>query len=81
MLKDVPFVQHGASPVFYDQSLIRPLMDHLRLSLDPRAMDALPSALGPLYVSRDAGLEWIQRCEQQQAKTYLYYRLDWEQML
>lgn len=31
-------------------------MDHLRLSLDPRAMDALPSALGPLYVSRDAGL-------------------------
>ncbi|WKK99721.1 ATP-dependent helicase [Paenibacillus amylolyticus] len=81
VLKDVPFVQHGASPVFYDQSLIRPLMDHLRLSLDPRAMDALPSALGPLYVSRDAGLEWIQRCEQQQAKKYpLIHLVKWDKL-
>ncbi|MFX3648433.1 MAG: UvrD-helicase domain-containing protein [Paenibacillus sp.] len=81
VLKDVPFVQHGASPVFYDQSLIRPLMDHLRLSLDPRSMDALPSALGPLYVSRDAGLEWIQRCEQQQAKKYpLIHLVKWDKL-
>ncbi|PQP83619.1 DNA helicase UvrD [Paenibacillus sp. PCH8] len=81
VLKDVPFVQHGASPVFYDQSLIRPLMDHMRLSLDPRAMDAIPSALGPLYVSRDAGLEWIQRCEQQQAKKYpLIHLAKWDKL-
>lgn len=81
VLKDVPFVQHGASPVFYDQSLIRPLMDHMRLSLNPRAVDALPSALGPLYVSRDAGLEWIQRSEQQQAKKYpLIHLAKWDKL-
>ncbi|UPK47108.1 UvrD-helicase domain-containing protein [Paenibacillus pabuli] len=81
VLKDVPFVQHGASPVFYDQSLIRPLMDHMRLSLNPRAMDALPSALGPLYVSRDAGLEWIQRSEEQQAKKYpLIHLAKWDKL-
>ncbi|MDN4602729.1 UvrD-helicase domain-containing protein [Paenibacillus sp. F6_3S_P_1C] len=81
VLKDVPFVQHGASPVFYDQSLIRPLMDHMRLSLNPRAVDALPSALGPLYVSRDAGLEWIQRSEEQQAKKYpLIHLAKWDKL-
>ncbi|WP_366291189.1 UvrD-helicase domain-containing protein [Paenibacillus sp. AN1007] len=81
VLKDVPFVQHGAAPVFYDQSLIKPLMDHMRLSLNPRAMDALPSALGPLYVSRDAGLEYIQRCEQEQAKKYpLIHLSKWDKL-
>ncbi|MGR6541688.1 UvrD-helicase domain-containing protein [Paenibacillus tundrae] len=81
VLKDIPFVQHGASPVFYDQSLIRPLMDHMRLSLDPRSADALPSALGPLYVSRDAGLDWIQRSEQQQAKKYpLIHLAKWDKL-
>ena len=33
------------------------------------------------YVSRDAGLEWIQRCEQQQAKKYpLIHLVKWEKL-
>ncbi|GAF09520.1 ATP-dependent helicase [Paenibacillus pini] len=39
LLHGVPFVQYGSAPVFYDQALIRPLMDHLRLSLIPRRME------------------------------------------
>ena len=35
----------------------------------------------PLYVSRDAGLEWIQRCEQQQAKKYpLIHLVKWDKL-
>ncbi|EHS59395.1 3'-5' exonuclease, partial [Paenibacillus sp. Aloe-11] len=68
IMRDVPFIQYGAGAVFYDQTLIRPLMDHLRLSLNPRRMESIPSTLGPLYVSREAGMEWIMREEKQQAK-------------
>ncbi|MDO7906661.1 UvrD-helicase domain-containing protein [Paenibacillus sp. JX-17] len=81
ILRDVPFIQYGTGPVFYDQSLIRPLMDHLRLSLEPRRMDALASALGPLYVPREAGLDYILREEKKQAKKYpLIHLTRWDKL-
>lgn len=81
VLKDVPFIQHGAGPVFYDQSLVKPLMDHLRLSLNPRNFEAIPSTLGPLYISRDAGLLYLDQQEKQQPKKYpLIHFTRWEQL-
>ncbi|WIV19624.1 UvrD-helicase domain-containing protein [Paenibacillus polygoni] len=70
VLKEIPFVQYGATPVFYDQTLVKPLMDHLRLSLHPRNFDAIPSTLGPLYISREAGLEYLAGQEKLQPKKY-----------
>ncbi|KAE8560415.1 UvrD-helicase domain-containing protein [Paenibacillus polymyxa] len=81
IMRDVPFIQYGAGAVFYDQSLIRPLMDHLRLSLNPRRMESIPSTLGPLYVSREAGMEWIMREEKKQAKKYPLIHLSrWDRL-
>lgn len=81
VLKDIPFVQYGAAPVFYDQTLVKPLMDHLRLSLNPRNFDAIPSTLGPLYISREAGLEYLDKQEKQQSKKYpLIHFSRWERL-
>lgn len=81
VMRDVPFIQYGAGTVFYDQSLIRPLMDHLRLALNPRRMECIPSTLGPLYVPREAGMEHIQKEEKKQAKKYpLIHLARWERL-
>ncbi|MCM3784761.1 UvrD-helicase domain-containing protein [Neobacillus mesonae] len=81
VLKDIPFIQHGAGPVFYDQTLVKPLIDHLRLSLNPRNLDAISSTLGPLYISRDAGLDYMKQQEKQQAKKYpLIHFTRWDKL-
>ncbi|WP_052723659.1 ATP-dependent helicase [Paenibacillus wulumuqiensis] len=81
LMEDIPFIQYGEAPVFYDHALIRPVMDHLRLSVNSRRMDALPGVIGPLYISRDAGIEHIMQQEQKQAKKYpLIHLFHWERL-
>ncbi|MED5016221.1 ATP-dependent helicase [Paenibacillus chibensis] len=81
LLRGIPFVQHGGSSVFYDQTLIKPLMDHLRLSLNPRRMESLPGALGPLYVPREESLAYIAAQEKQVRKKYpLIHLTRWERL-
>ncbi|WP_425313191.1 ATP-dependent helicase [Paenibacillus mangrovi] len=70
LLRDIPFVQYGSSSVFYDQTLIKPLMDHLRLSLNPRRMESLPGAIGPLYVPKEEGQAFILAQEKETRKKY-----------
>ncbi|MDR0269220.1 ATP-dependent helicase [Paenibacillus sp.] len=70
LLRDIPFVQYGSTTVFYDQPLVKPLMDHLRLSLNPRRMESLHGALGPLYVSKEEGLAFILAQEKETRKKY-----------
>lgn len=81
LMEDIPFIQYGEAPVFYDHALIRPIMDHLRLSIKPRRMDALPGVIGPLYISRDAGMDHIMMKEQQQSKKYpLIHLYHWDRL-
>lgn len=81
VMREIPFVQYGASSVFYDQSLIRPLMDHLRLALNPRLKEALPSVLGPLYVPRETGLDYLQAEDRKQPKKYpLIHLTRWDRL-
>ncbi|MFD1884609.1 ATP-dependent helicase [Paenibacillus wenxiniae] len=81
LMEDIPFIQYGEAPVFYDHSLIRPVMDHLRLAVNPRRMEALPGVIGPLYISRDVGMDYIMSQEQKQAKKYpLIHLYHWERL-
>ncbi len=81
LMEDIPFIQYGEAPVFYDHSLIRPVMDHLRLAVNPRRMEALPGVIGPLYISRDTGMDYIMSQEQKQAKKYpLIHLYHWERL-
>lgn len=69
-MNGLPFIQLGAEPLFYDHALVKPLIDHLRLSLKPRNFEALGSAVAALYISRDAGIDYIQQAEAKRAKKY-----------
>ncbi|WP_145138365.1 ATP-dependent helicase [Paenibacillus sp. Y412MC10] len=81
LLCGIPFVQFGSAPVFYDQTLIKPLMDHLRLSLTPRRKESLQSVLGPLYVPKEDGMAYIRQQEKLQAKKYpLIHLARWERL-
>ncbi|MFD0615951.1 UvrD-helicase domain-containing protein [Paenibacillus sp. GCM10027629] len=81
VLSEMPFVQYGAGPLFYDQWLVKPVMDHLRLALNPRDMVSLESAVAALYVSREVGSAYIQRQDKLKPKKYpLIHLQDWPEL-
>lgn len=81
LLRGIPFVQYGNNTVFYDQNLIKTLMDHLRLSLNPRCKEAYQSALGPLYIPREEGMSYLTEQEQRQPKKYPLIHLSrWDRL-
>lgn len=81
LLRGIPFVQYGNNTVFYDQNLIRTLMDHLRLSLNPRCKEAYQSALGPLYIPREDGMSYLLEQEKKQSKKYPLIHLSrWDRL-
>ncbi|WP_195574505.1 ATP-dependent helicase [Paenibacillus sp. 1001270B_150601_E10] len=69
-MKGIPYEQLGREPLFYDHSIVKPLIDHLRLSINPREQESLASAVACLYISRDSGLAYIQRKEKERSKKY-----------
>jgi DNA helicase-2/ATP-dependent DNA helicase PcrA len=74
----MPFVQYGAGSFFYDQWLVKPVMDHLRLALNPRDMQAIESAVAGLYIPRENGAAYILREDKKKPKKYpLIHLQDW----
>ncbi|WP_261378442.1 ATP-dependent helicase [Paenibacillus agilis] len=69
-IQNVPFRQFGAEPLFYEHSSVKTLIDHLRLALQPRDLDALPSAVAALYVPKEAGMTYIRQADRTSAKKY-----------
>ncbi|KGX88214.1 UvrD-helicase domain-containing protein [Pontibacillus litoralis] len=63
ILQEVPFVTYGDKNTFYEQSLVKPVMDHLRLALDGNQMDAVTGILPSLYLNREQTAEFIMRKE------------------
>lgn len=52
LLSNVPFTTHRDELTFYELGTIRPVLDFLRLSVDPYSEQALSSILPCLYISR-----------------------------
>ncbi|WP_438347812.1 ATP-dependent helicase [Paenibacillus sp. FA6] len=81
LLRGIPFVQYGSNTVFYDQTIIRTLMDHLRLSVNPRCKEAYQSTLGPLYIPREDGMNYLIEQEKIQSKKYpLIHLSHWDRL-
>ena len=57
----IPFIKHGASQSFYEHSLIRPVLDHLRLVLEPFRLESLSNILPTMYIGRDECISFIER--------------------
>ncbi|MCL6459002.1 MAG: UvrD-helicase domain-containing protein, partial [Gorillibacterium sp.] len=63
LLEDIPYIDYGEGQLLYEHWLIRPLIDHLRLTLDRRDFVAIESVVPSLYINREKGMEHIRRQE------------------
>jgi DNA helicase II / ATP-dependent DNA helicase PcrA len=60
ILQEIPFVTFGNSNTFYEQSIVKPVIDHLRLAMDGKNLDAAKGILPTLYLNREKTFEFIQ---------------------
>lgn len=59
VMKEIPFIHYEQGDLFYEQWMVKPVMDHLRLSLDRRDFKAMEGMLNTLYINRDKGMSFI----------------------
>jgi DNA helicase-2/ATP-dependent DNA helicase PcrA len=78
LLRQLPFVDFGDGQLFYDHSVVKPLLAHLRLVLDRRNFDAIESMLQTLYVNREQAMAFIWHHDKERAKKWpLIHLLDY----
>lgn len=61
VMREIPFIHYENGDLFYEQWMVKPLMDHLRLSLDRRNFTAMEGMLHTLYLNRDKGMAFIRQ--------------------
>ncbi|WP_375293591.1 3'-5' exonuclease [Caldibacillus sp. 210928-DFI.2.18] len=77
VLRGIPFVTFGSSYTFYEHGLIKPVLDHLRLAIDGRNLDAVKGILPTLYLNREkTGLFIEERDLFHPAKNLLIHALE-----
>lgn len=70
VLRDMPFVQYGAGSLFYEQWLVKPVIDHLRLAMNPRNKEAAEHVVAALYIHREHGTAFMLQEDQKHPKKY-----------
>jgi len=70
VLEGVPFVDYGSEESFYDHWIVKPLIDHIRLSLDHKDYGAMEGILPTLYINREQGMQFIHEQESVQKKKW-----------
>ena len=71
LLEEVPFFSFNLGDQhFYDQWIVKPLIDHLRLSLVPRNFTAVEGILSTLYINKEVGMKAIHSHEEEARKKY-----------
>ncbi|WP_347549189.1 UvrD-helicase domain-containing protein [Pseudalkalibacillus hwajinpoensis] len=58
--QDIPFNAQGMKQVFYEQSVIKGMMDHLRLAYEHQNLDATAAILPSLFINQEAGMRHIE---------------------
>lgn len=53
VLRGIPFVTFGNSNTFYENAVIKPVIDHFRLAVDGRNFEAIQGILPTLYLNRE----------------------------
>jgi len=59
VMQDIPFISYTKGETFYEQSIVRPIIDHLRLSLEPQSFKALEGIIPSLYLNKEKTLDFI----------------------
>lgn len=58
--QDIPFNAHGMKQVFYEQSIIKGMIDHLRLAYENDNLDATAAILPSLFINQESGMRHIE---------------------
>ncbi|WP_377888076.1 UvrD-helicase domain-containing protein [Alkalihalobacillus sp. R86527] len=58
--QDIPFNAHGMKQVFYEQTIIKGMLDHLRLAYEHENLDATAAILPSLFINQEAGMRHIE---------------------
>ncbi|NMO96364.1 UvrD-helicase domain-containing protein [Paenibacillus lemnae] len=61
VLEETPFIHYEQGDLFYEQWMVKPVMDYLRLSQDRRNFEAMAGILHTLYINREKGMEYIKQ--------------------
>ncbi|TDQ33796.1 UvrD-helicase domain-containing protein [Aureibacillus halotolerans] len=75
-LSHIPYMDYGDKETFYDHWVVKPLLAHLRLSLDPQKLEAIDDVLPTLYIPRDKGREFLQNKERIHANDHPFDHLN-----
>jgi DNA helicase-2/ATP-dependent DNA helicase PcrA len=70
VMENVPFVDYGSEESFYDHWIVKPLIDHIRLALNPKEYEAMEGILPTLYINREQGMQFIHDQEAVQKKKW-----------
>ncbi|WP_138417561.1 UvrD-helicase domain-containing protein [Aquibacillus sediminis] len=60
VLEGIPFLSFTKGETFYEQALVKPVIDYMRIALNPVDMAAYPSILPTMYINRDFGFKHIE---------------------
>ncbi|MRH43900.1 AAA family ATPase [Aquibacillus halophilus] len=60
VIKGIPFITYTKGETFYEQNIVKPVIDHLRLSLQPADVQAIETILPTLFINRSKGIYHIE---------------------
>ncbi|MBM7644594.1 DNA helicase-2/ATP-dependent DNA helicase PcrA [Scopulibacillus daqui] len=71
IINRIPFIPYSIKDEsFYEHWVVKPVIDYLSLSLDPRDFNAIEGVLPTLYINRYNGMAWIHGQESMKKKKY-----------
>ncbi|WP_186578966.1 UvrD-helicase domain-containing protein [Aquibacillus kalidii] len=56
VVQGIPFLTYSKGETFYEQPIVKPVIDYLRISLDPGNIEAIPSLLPSLFLNREKAM-------------------------
>lgn len=71
IIEKLPFIQFtGNDKLFYEHWTVKPILDHLKLAINPRDFDAMDGMVTTLYIAREKAMDYIWNEEQKAKKKY-----------
>ncbi|WP_458412999.1 UvrD-helicase domain-containing protein [Schinkia sp. CFF1] len=75
VMQKIPFVSYSKGNNFYEQAIVKPVIDYMRLALNPLDQHALEGVLTTLYLNRERVMEYVQMEQLHQPKKKIYKHL------
>jgi DNA helicase-2/ATP-dependent DNA helicase PcrA len=74
-INNLPFIEYNSKELLYNDPVIKPLINYLRLTINPKDVTALSGVLGTLYMNKSITLSWLNqnnKCDEPLLEALLY---------